>query len=67
VALQAYAIGSGIAQGGAGLALAKGLADYPEVPSDDLGFAIFLSAILTFVPAMVFLSLLAKNVTRRAI
>lgn len=61
IAQQAYIIGSGLAQAGSNMILAKGLADYPQVSRDDLAFAIFVSAILTFVPVMILLELVKRR------
>ncbi len=55
-ALQAYAIGSGLAQGATGIYLANKLAKVDDVPEDYVAGAIFISAILTFVPAMLLIS-----------
>ena len=65
MAQQTYLIGSGVAQGAANLVLAKGLANYPEISTDTLGFATFVSAVLTFIPVIIFLNILKQGATRR--
>jgi hypothetical protein len=56
VTLQTYAIGSGLAQGATGLYLARELAKVDDVPIDYVAGAVFLSVILTFVPALLLIS-----------
>ena len=60
-ALQAYAIGSGLAQGATGIYLANELAKVDDVPRDYVAGAIFISAILTFVPALLLISWLNRR------
>lgn len=61
VAQQAYLIGSGLAQGGANIILAHGLADIDDVPTDTVALSIFVSAVLTLVPVILFLKLLQRG------
>lgn len=61
VAQQTYLIGSGLAQGGANIILARGLANYDNVPTDTVAVSIFISAILTLVPVIFFLKVLEKR------
>jgi hypothetical protein len=67
VAQQAYLIGSGLAQGGANIVLAKGLVNFEDVPRDDLAIGIFISAILTFVPVLFLLKILERRRITRTI
>lgn len=64
VAQQAYLIGSGLAQGGANIVLARGLADIDEVPTDTVALSILVSAILTLVPVLFFLELMKRGARR---
>ncbi|MGQ9545919.1 MAG: hypothetical protein ACUVTR_01970 [Dehalococcoidia bacterium] len=65
VAQQAYLIGSGLSQGGANIVLARGLADVEGVPSDTVALSILISAILTFIPVIIFLKLLEREGVKR--
>jgi hypothetical protein len=61
LAQQTYLIGSGLAQGAANLILAKGLAKYPEVPTDKLVIVTLFSIALTFVPVFAFLEFMKRS------
>jgi VIT1/CCC1 family predicted Fe2+/Mn2+ transporter len=55
VALQSYAIGTGLAQGAAGMYLAKELSKAEEVPVNYVAGATLIGVLLAFVPVLLLL------------